>query len=108
MRFAILGCHAGHPKQSSFARIPIASLGVVLIRKADEPMNNCDSYISTMASEIMESPEQAQETSADQTDISVDYTWVRSKSDKKRIFPAFIRVPGFLARQARQLREFHD
>lgn len=83
-------------------------MGVFLIHKADEPMNNSDSYISTMTSEIMESPEQAQETPADQTDISVGYTWVRPKSDKNRIFPESIRVPEFLARQARQLREFHD
>jgi hypothetical protein len=60
-----------------------------------------------MTSEIMEFPEQAQETLADQMVISVGYTWVRSKSDK-RIFLESIRVPKFLARQARQLREFHD
>lgn len=34
-------------------------MGVFLIHKADEPMNNSDSYIPTMTSEIMESPEQA-------------------------------------------------
>ena len=52
-----------------------------------------------MTSEIMDSLEQAQETRADQTDISVGYTWVRSKSDKKRIFLEAIPVPGFLARK---------
>lgn len=32
---------------------------------------------------------------------------VRLTSDNSRFLPDFIRVPGFLAQQARHLREFH-
>lgn len=51
--------------------------------KADELISSSESYISTMTSEIIQSPEQAEETPANQTDISVGYTWVLSKSVKK-------------------------
>lgn len=44
----------------------------------------------------MESLEQAQETPADQDGYLGWLYWIRPKSDKKRIFPELIRVPGFL------------